>query len=209
MPNGECELNLYCQCWVLLFWLSFTCFYIVIHWIQTQLTLIIGHKIVKNAYIGTSILFRILKFKWDQFRRLKREGSDGFTRGQKEKTRREIILRRATEKRLEKKEIDWFEFLKVVSHTNISITEDLEQQFTENGEQPYDGEDLDIDIIDYGKDICIKCELKIYEKQYIYSCGHTNVCSDCLDDIRSSFEVPTCPMVQCNKPIIDVYPFAG
>ena len=127
-------------------------------------------------------------------------GSDGFTRGQKEKTRREIILRRAAEKRLEKKEIDWFEFLKVVSHTNISVTEDLEQQFTENGEQPYDGEDLDMDIVDYGKDICIQCELKIFEKQYIYPCGHTNVCSDCLDDIRSTFEVPTCPMVQCNKP---------
>ena len=52
------------------------------------------------------------------------------------------------EKKLKSGDLDWFEFLKVVSHTNITLNSDLKQQYKENGNDVYDGDDLDYDVND-------------------------------------------------------------
>jgi hypothetical protein len=147
-----------------------------------------------------------LRFKWDQFRRLRREGSENFVRGRKEKTIQNIEMRRKTETKLEEKKLDWLEFLKIVSHTNVPLTQDLEQQYKENGNEVYDGEDLDFDENDDGEGTCIKCQLKIYEKNMFQPCGDTNVCQECIDDIMESNN-PKCPNKDCSKTIEKVLPF--
>ena len=153
-----------------------------------------------------------MKFKWDQFRRLKREGTDGFTRGQKDNTRRAIKLRREAEIKLEEGKYDWMEFLKVVSYTNDPITNDLEQQFVENGNQVYEGEDLDFDPNDNGENTCMNCDLKIFEKYMLYPCGDDNICFDCIEDIKAQAQVQgspqgvlgTCPNEDCKKEFREV-----
>ena len=77
-------------------------------------------------------------------------------------------MRRKAETKLEEG-LDWLEFLKIVSYTNVPLTQDLEQQYTENGNEVYEGEDLDFDENDDGEGTCINCQLKIYEKT---CCNH-------------------------------------
>lgn len=117
-------------------------------------------------------------------------------------------MRRTAEKKLKSGEIkDWFEFLKVVSHTNITLASDLEQQYKENGNDVYEGDDLDYDVTDRGENTCVKCDLRIYEKNMLHPCGDTNVCQDCIDDIRASSQTPCCPNRDCGKEIENVLPF--
>ena len=150
---------------------------------------------------------RILKYKWDQFRRLKRVGSDNFVRGRKEITSRNITMRRTAEKKLKSGDLDWFEFLKEVSHTNLTLTSDLEQQYKENGNNVYEGDDLDYDVNDRGENTCVICDLRIYEKNMLQPCRDTNVCQDCIDDILASSQTPCCPNRDCGKEIENVLPF--
>ena len=91
------------------------------------------------------------------------------------------------------------EFLKIVSHTNDSITNELQQQYTENGNEVYDGNDLDFDINDRGQNTCIKCDLRIYEKHMLYPCNDTNVCLVCITDIQETFSQPQCPNQDCGQ----------
>ena len=116
-------------------------------------------------------------------------------------------MRRKAETKLEEG-LDWLEFLKIVSYTNVPLTQDLEQQYTENGNEVYEGEDLDFDENDDGEGTCIKCQLKIYEKNMLQPCGDTNLCQDCIDDIMKSFpENPKCPNNDCSMTIQKVLPF--
>ena len=93
------------------------------------------------------------------------------------------------------------EFLKIVSDTNDSLTNELQQQYTENGEQVYDGHDLDFDINDRGQNTCIKCDLRIYEneKHMLYPCNDTNVCLVCITDLQESHPQPNCPNQDCGQ----------
>ena len=128
-------------------------------------------------------------------------------RGRKEKTIQNIEMRRKAETKLEEG-LDWLEFLKIVSYTNVPLTQDLEQQYTENGNEVYEGEDLDFDENDDGEGTCINCQLKIYEKNMLQPCGDTNLCQDCIDDIMKSFpENPKCPNNDCSMTIQKVLPF--
>jgi hypothetical protein len=116
----------------------------------------------------------------------------------KPKTLKNLEIRKTAEKKL-KEGLDWMEFLKIVSHTNDSITNELQQQYTENGNEVYDGNDLDFDINDRGQNTCIKCDLRIYEKHMLYPCNDTNVCLVCITDIQESFPEPKCPNQDCGQ----------
>ena len=148
--------------------------------------------------------FRILKFKYLEFKGNNVEDNEETDSSKekkpwrKPKTLKNLEIRKTAEKKL-KEGLDWMEFLKIVSHTNDSLTNQLNQQYTENGEEVYDGHDLDFDINDKGQDTCIKCDLKIYEKHMLIPCNDTNVCLVCIKDIQETFLQPQCPNQDCGQ----------
>ena len=159
--------------------------------------------------------FRILNFKYLEFKGNNDEDNEETedtedTDSSKEKkpwrkpkTLKNLEIRKTAEKKL-KEGLDWMEFLKIVSHTNDSLTNQLNQQYTENGDEVYDGHDLDFDINDKGQNTCIKCDLKIYEKYMLYPCNDTNVCLVCIKDIQKIFPQPQCPNQDCGQVFTEV-----
>ena len=101
--------------------------------------------------------FRILNFKYLEFKGNNDEDNEETEDTEdidsskekkpwrKPKTLKNLEIRKTAEKKL-KEGLDWMEFLKIVSHTNDSLTDQLNQQYTENGDEVYDGHDLDLDI---------------------------------------------------------------
>ena len=118
--------------------------------------------------IDLFFFFRILNFKYYEFKGQEptddndendENDSSSAKPWPKPKTLKNLEIRKTAEKKL-KEGMDWMEFLKIVSDTNDSLTNELQQQYTENGEQVYDGHDLDFDINDRGQNTCIKCDLE-------------------------------------------------
>ena len=103
------------------------------------------------------------------------------------------------------RDIDWIEFLKLVSYTTDSLSQELEQQYLENSNKVYEGEDLDYDVNDKGQDCCVNCDLKIYERNMLQPCGDTNLCLFCIEDIQ--IDISRCPNHDCGKVVTQVLPF--
>lgn len=167
---------------------------------------------MKLTFIDLFSFFRILNFKYLEFKGNKdtEEDNEDTDSSQpkkpwrKPKTLKNLEIRKTAEKKL-KEGLNWMEFLKIVSHTNESLTNELQQQYSENGEEVYDGHDLDFDINDRGQNTCIKCDLKIYEKYMLVPCNDTNVCLVCITDIQESFpHQPECPNTDCGTVFTDV-----
>ena len=164
--------------------------------------------------IDLFFFFRILNFKYYEFKGQEptddndendENDSSSAKPWPKPKTLKNLEIRKTAEKKL-KEGMDWMEFLKIVSDTNDSLTKELQQQYTENGEQVYDGHDLDFDINDRGQNTCIKCDLRIYEneKHMLYPCNDTNVCLVCITDIQETFPQPQCPNQDCGQVFTEV-----
>ena len=84
----------------------------------------------------------------------------------------------------------WREFLKVVSHTSDTLSERLQQEFSENGELLL--QDTENHVENIHELICTSCNLNIHERFVIAPCGDSNVCGQCIETVRQS-NIPNCP----------------
>jgi hypothetical protein len=89
------------------------------------------------------------------------------------------------------------EFLGIVSHTNDTLVDKLQDDFRENKDRIIDDDEIDFDPKDYGKGCCLKCHLKIYEK-VVLSCGHSSTCKYCAEKLLKS-DQPICPNLTCRE----------
>jgi len=112
-----------------------------------------------------------------------------------------LELRRDAEALLKSKDpekkISWIEFLEIVSHTNDTLVDKLQDDFRENKEQIIDDDEIDFDPKDNGVGCCLKCHLKIYEK-VVLSCGHSSTCKYCAEKLLKS-DQPICPNLTCRE----------
>ena len=147
---------------------------------------------------------RILHFYYQQYLRLLEKGSDNFVRGRKQKTKRNLILRRKAEQDLSNGVYNWRGFLGVVSHTTDSLAHRLQQEFRENGDELLDDHEIHLETSDQDQIICPLCHLNIHQRIMIAPCGDFNICGACIQTIWQSNE-PNCPT--CGSRIENVIRF--
>ena len=147
-----------------------------------------------NFWIFMLNFNRVLDLYLDQYHRTFEFGPEKLTRKkkvtEKNKTRRETA-EDLLESKDPKKKITWQQFLGIVSYTQNSLAERLQKQFRSNNDELLDDHEIYFDPNDNGEEACIKCHLHLFDKVAI-TCGHTDVCKSCVDDLKNS-EEPNCP----------------
>ena len=123
-------------------------------------------------------------------------------RGRKKSTISNLSRRRNAEENLINGVYSWRKFLGVVSYTSDSLTERLQQEFSENEELFF--QDVETNVENSNQLICSNCNLDIQERYMIGPCGHYNVCFQCIQTIQQSNE-PKCPT--CRNRILSVIRF--
>ena len=119
-------------------------------------------------------------------------GSDNFVRGRKESTKRNLSVRRAAESKLSDGVYTWREFLGAVSYTTDSLSQRLQKEFRDNGDQLIDDHEIYLETNGNDQINCTRCHLNIQQRMVISSCGHSNICGECINQICQS-SAPNCP----------------
>ena len=132
-------------------------------------------------------------------------GPDKLSRPKKETQKNKTLRKNAEDLLLSndiEKRITWRQFLSKVSHTTDSLADNLQKVFKDNNYELLDDHEIYYDSDDNGEDCCIKCQLRLFEKVAM-TCGHTNVCQNCVNKLKEDFSRPACPNITCGKEILN------